>query len=252
VTDDELIALPKQQEDELVVRARAGDRIAVELLYRKHRRLIATICYRVCPRRMFRDLGDDLQQEAYLGFSRAIERYDAALGFRFSTYSVWWVRAAVSRVAMRETRRGMTAIKRRTVSAHATADGGVEEADLAAMLGVDVEEVRAAGAAGRPHWEPNQTEDGEAVEFADESAKTEDDIIGHIDATRQQVAVRRYLNSLSERERLIVERRCLSPSCEPLSAIGRELGISRERVRQIEVLAKASLHRIIASKARAT
>jgi RNA polymerase sigma factor (sigma-70 family) len=238
--------------------SRARDRYQrlVRRFARHNLRLVAKCAHR------FRGSGVplmDLIQEGNLGLLRAIDKYDPDRGFAFSTYAVWWIQQTMIR-AIQNQRRTVRVpshvcelqMRYKGVSEELTRRLGREpvEGELAEALGLSVEQVdgvEATLAPIRSLHSPVQGFETVALEdvLRDERATDPIDEIGH-ERLREAVGV--LLSSLDTRERKILGWRFgfgADGATLTLSEVGRRLGISRERARQIEYSALCRLrHRV--------
>ena len=256
--------LDREQEYELARRwAEAHDEAALHALVRAHMRLAIAIA------RRFRNYGlpmSDLVQEGHIGLLEAAARFEIAHEVRFSTYASWWIRAAIQDYVLRNwsivrggTSSGQKALffnlrRMRARLERPDADGASpprEEmhATIARSLGVNpVEVARMDARLNVPDLSLNAplVSDEEAGgERLDQLAATDplpdEQASSEIDGERRRRWLRSALRRLNEREIRIIEARRLNEDSETLETLGARLGISKERVRQIESRAMEKL-----------
>jgi RNA polymerase primary sigma factor len=242
--------LTAAEEVALAKRVERGDLAAKERMINCNLRLVISIAKRY----QGHDLSLlDLIQEGVIGLNRAVEKFDWRRGFKFSTYATWWIRQACQRAVSNQsaTIRVPVHIHERRVKIARAANQlrtklGHEPTheELAEATGLELRYVTEALAVAEATASLNQTigsgEDGELGDlFSDPTA---DDPSEEAAESFQRQAVRHALAKLPERERRILELRFgFEGKTETLEAIGKELGLNRERVRQLEREALAKL-----------
>jgi RNA polymerase primary sigma factor len=239
--------LTAAEEVELAKRIERGDRDAKELMINSNLRLVVSIA------KKYQGHGVsllDLIQEGIIGLIRAVEKFDWRRGFKFSTYATWWIRQAVQRgvanksrtiripVHIVEREQKIARAERELAAKLDRTPTDAEIAKHAKLTPKHIAEVRAAARAvtslDRPVGEGGDTRFGDLV--AGDTAEPMEEV--HLSLAES--AVRHAVETLPERERKIVKLRYGmngDPDPKSLEEIGRQLGLTRERVRQIEAQA---------------
>jgi len=241
-----------EREIELAKRIEAGDRDAMKQFILANLRLVVSIAKRYVGRGLTLL---DLIQEGNIGLIRAVQRYDWRRGHRFSTHATWWIRQAISRAVADKGRTirlpvyvntALNRIRRERQRLLQELGREPTEQELADATGLDpVRMVELQAAPGAPVSLELPVGEDEEQELGDVLADTESASPEDI-ATTQTLKdeVQRVLESvLTPRERLVLQLRfgLGNSQAHPLEQVGRELGITRERVRQIEAGALAKL-----------
>jgi RNA polymerase sigma-32 factor len=244
--------LEREEEYELAVQWKEKqDQAALHKITSAHMRLVISMAAK------FRHFGlpmNDLIQEGHVGLLEAAARFEPEREVRFSTYAAWWIRSAMQDYILRNwsiVRTGTTAAQKalffnlrrlRAKIAETTGNALSPEgrAKIAAELNVPVGEVedmemRLAAADQSLNSTVGEEGDDEWQDFlADQRPDPEEVVIGMRDAASRSRWLAEALGQLTPRERTIISQRRLRDDAVTLEELGRELGVSKERVRQLE------------------
>lgn len=244
--------LNSQQEKDLAKRIIAGDEEARSILARSNLRLVVSIAKKYVNRSPDLTLLD-LIQEGNLGLFKAVDKFDHTKGFKFSTYATWWIRQAITRALADQSRTIRIPVhmvetiakykqKVRELSQHLGRDPLPEE--IAAEMGIEVEKIYTIQKINQdtvslesPVGEDDDERSTLGSFIADDTIASPD-----MDASRRILSEQMMgiLDELSPKERKILEmRNGLTDDgiCYTLEEVGREFGVTRERIRQIEAKA---------------
>jgi RNA polymerase primary sigma factor len=247
--------LTAAEEVALAKRIERGDAEAKERMINSNLRLVISIAKRYQGHGLTLL---DLVQDGVIGLNRAVEKFDWRRGFKFSTYATWWIRQACQRAVSNQStvirvpvhvheRRVKIARERNKLEAKLGREPTREELAEATQLPLQhvAEALDAAAANVSLNQQVGSDNDGELGDmFSDTSAS--DPVDDAADAFRRS-AVRRAVGKLADRERRIIELRFgLDGEPKSLEAIGEELGLTRERIRQLEKTALTQLETALA------
>jgi RNA polymerase sigma-32 factor len=245
-----------------------GDRDAAHKLVTSHLRLVARIAMG------YRGYGlpiGEVVSEGNVGLMQAVKRFDPDKGFRLATYAMWWIRAAIQEYILRSwslVKMGTTAAQKKLFFNLRKIKGqlrALEEGDLrpdqvkriATQLGVTEEDVvsmnrRLAGDSSLNAPVRNDSESGEWQDWlVDETMDQETALAESEEAERRRGMLNNALQGLNERERRVFEARRLAEDPLTLEELSTEFGVSRERIRQIEVRAFEKVQKAVQKAAAA-
>jgi len=243
-----------------------------------HRLITAYMRLAISMASKFRRYGapmNDLIQEASLGLMKAADKFDPDRGVRFSTYAVWWIKASIQDYVMRNwsmvrtgstssqkslffnLRRVQAKLEREAAESGEVLDQSILRQRVATELGVPIADVemmegRLSGSDYSLNATQSADEDGrewiDALE--DEGTQAAEMVEGAHDAELLRSWLSRALQGLNARERYIVAERKLKDEGRTLESLGEELGLSKERVRQLEAAAFAKMRRSLENQTR--
>jgi len=250
--------LTPQQEIELAAKIKKGDAAARERMINSNLRLVVTIAHD------YANLGLpvlDLISEGNIGLTKAVERFDPAKGAKLSTYAMWWIKQSIKRALANQSKMIRLPVhlvdkiaKVRRVSLQMSDELGREPTDeeLGEELGIASHKVARLKSVGirpasleAPIGDDDSTEFGEVI--GDEEAQTPFELLrdknlrGEVDGL---IAV------LDSREKKIISQRFGLDGGKPktLEDVGKNFGVTRERIRQLQNIALAKLRRALSQK----
>jgi len=242
-----------------------GDRDAAHRLVTSHLRLVAKIAMG------YRGYGlpiSEVISEGNVGLMQAVKRFEPEKGFRLATYAMWWIKAAIQEYILRSwslVKMGTTANQKKlffNLRKAKSRISALEEGDMrpdqvkiiAKRLGVTEQDVidmnRRLG--GDMSLNAPIRDDGDSGEWqdwlADDTSDQESVLAEHEESDNRRKALGEALTVLNERERRIFEARRLADDPMTLEDLAAEFGVSRERVRQIEVRAFEKVQKAVRSR----
>ena len=245
-----------------------GDRDAAHQLVTSHLRLVARIAMG------YRGYGlpvGEVISEGNVGLMQAVKRFDPDKGFRLATYAMWWIRAAIQEYILRSwslVKMGTTASQKKLFFNLRKIKGqlkALEEGDLhpdnvkkiATRLGVPEDDVvsmnrRLAGDSSLNAPVRNDAESGEWMDWlVDDGIDQETALADSEEKEQRHHMLQDALQGLNERERRVFEARRLAEDPLTLEQLSTEFGVSRERIRQIEVRAFEKVQKAVQKAAKA-
>jgi len=251
--------LTPQQEIELAAKIKkGGDAAARERMINANLRLVVTIAHD------YANLGLpllDLISEGNIGLTKAVERFDPAKGAKLSTYAMWWIKQSIKRALANQSKTIRLPVhlvdkiaKVRRVSLQMSDELGREPTDdeLGEEIGIASEKVARLKSVGirpasldAPIGDDDSTEFGEIID--DEQAQTPFELLRDKDLLHEMDGV---LDVLDKREKKIISQRFGLKGGKPktLEDVGRDFGVTRERIRQLQNIALAKLRRALSKK----
>jgi RNA polymerase sigma-32 factor len=242
-----------------------GDRDAAHKLVTSHLRLVAKIAMG------YRGYGlpiSEVISEGNVGLMQAVKRFEPEKGFRLATYAMWWIKAAIQEYILRSwslVKMGTTANQKKlffNLRKAKSKISALEEGDLrpdqvkliAKRLGVTEQDVvdmnRRLG--GDVSLNAPIRDDGDSGEWqdwlVDEVSDQEERLVADEESDNRRKALGEALSVLNDRERRIFEARRLADDAITLEELAAEFGVSRERVRQIEVRAFEKVQRAVKNR----
>jgi RNA polymerase nonessential primary-like sigma factor len=245
----------KEEELSFARGAAAGDFAARQKMIEHNLRLVVNVAKAYLNRGMPLL---DLVEEGNLGLMHALDKFDPERGFRFSTYAIWWIRQNIERAIMNQLRtirlpvhviKDLTTVLRakRHLEAHTEREPAAE--DIAHLLGRDAEEVRSLLLHGGHTASLDAPLDADPM-LSIGDALPDESIVGpesRLQASEIELLVREWLAQLSERQRIVIECRfgLNGRELQTLQQLAAQLGLTRERVRQIQLEALSQLRGIL-------
>lgn len=247
--------LTAEEEAALARRVRLGDFEARQIMIERNLRLVVNIAKHYLNRGIPLL---DLVEEGNLGLMHALEKFDPERGFRFSTYATWWIRQNIERAIMNQSRtirlpvhvvKELNQVLRAQRQVDASNGNSSRLEEVARKLGRPLDEVRqilslsehTASLDAPLDIDPNLSI-GESL--ADEQAVSPE---LNIHTAEVESLIREWIGQLSEKQRLVIQYRYGLDDVEVLTLedLAAQLGLTRERVRQIQLEALAQLRRIL-------
>jgi RNA polymerase primary sigma factor len=250
--------LTPQQEIELAGKIKKGDAAARERMINANLRLVVTIA------RDYTNLGLpllDLISEGNIGLTKAVERFEPTKGAKLSTYAMWWIKQSIKRALANQSKTIRLPVhladkvaKVRRVSLQMSDELGREPTDdeLGEEIGIDSDKITRLKSVGiRPTSLDAPIADDDSMEFGDvigdNEAQTpfellrDKNLLGEVDG---------LLEALDPREKKIISQRFGLDGGKPktLEDVGKDFGITRERIRQLQNIALAKLRRALSQK----
>lgn len=260
--------LEKQEEYTLAKAWREhGDRDAAHKLVTSHLRLVAKIAMG------YRGYGlpvNEVISEGNVGLMQAVKKFEPEKGFRLATYAMWWIKASIQEFVLRSwslVKIGTTASQKKLFFNLRRIKGQIKALDagdlkpdqveeISKRLGVSQEDVVSMNQrmTGDSSLNSPMREDGESAEWqdwlVDETADQETLLVEQDELDSRRVMLKSAMENLNEREQRIFEARRLQEPAVTLEDLSQEFGVSRERIRQIEVRAFEKVQEAVQASAK--
>lgn len=246
--------LTREQEQVLGKRIKEGDKAAVEIMVTHNLGLVKKIANKYTGRGLDYD---DLQQEGCIGLISAINKFDYTLGFKFSTYATWWIQQSITRALADKSRAirlpvhindEMNRVRKDMASLYNELGRSPSEEEVAQKTGLPQEKVRMLMTymTGEPvslDYEFGEEENATLKDYISDESQA-----GSEEKAEQKIlkeCIVRAMNGLTDREKRIIAHRFGLGGIQKktLDEVGKLEGVTRERIRQIELKALAKMRR---------
>ncbi len=248
--------LTADEEIELSKRIADGDEAARHHMIQTNLRLVVKISRRYLNRGMALA---DLIEEGNVGLMRAVEKFDAVHGCRFSTYATWWIRQSVERAIMNQARtirvpvhvtKELNSITKHVNEVRALLGREPSEQEIAEQMNISVERVHTLMRT------TVRTESADEIGFGDDGIsiyevtadEQADSPSQHLETERRNATLEEWMNRLTDQEREVVRMRYGLGGfgeVQTLEEIGKHMNVTRERIRQIQVKALKKLRLMV-------